>query len=365
MFHKSTMNMKTTRPKYKFVQALQEDHKQPLFSVQFSPFATYDLFASCGSNRVTIYRIEEGKIQPALCFADPNVNETFYCCAWAVNSKTLDQVVCAAGVHAIIRIISPYPPYPVKYLSGHGGAINDIKVMPGTLDILLTASKDHSLRLWNITTQVCIAIFGGVEGHRDEVLSADFHPTGARILSGGLDHALKIWNIEQDILDAIELSRKYNEHISEKSFPTVRKHFPTFSTRDIHENYVDCVTWHGDTVISKSCQNLLMHWRPMKNVNDIKYTSDPTATIINNIRLNWCDLWFVRFSWDAGRKILALGTTKGSVYLLDIDDNSKSTVTIPKCQSTVRQTCFNNDGRILICSCENGTISRFDRLPED
>lgn len=359
--------MKSSKNKFKFAQCVIEDHKRAIYSVQFNRYVNYDLFATVGANRITVYKIEDDSIEPLLCFADQNPNEEYYCCAWGIDIRTKqkDSLVLAAGSHGIIRIISPYNTTPIKYLSGHGSAINDLKVSPTNPELVLSASKDHSLRLWNMCTDVCIAIFGGVEGHRDSVLSADFHLSGTRIVSCGLDHALKIWTLDEEIMGLIETSRKYNDMIEDESFPTVRKHFPTFSTRDIHENYVDCVSWFEDYVLSKSCQNVMTMWRPGKApIEDYvlpqKYTTDSTASIICHYRVKHCNLWFVRFSMDPKKRFLALGNTQGKIYLFDLKMNSKSELVFSKCRSTIRQTCFNNDGSKLICTCEDGSILRWD-----
>jgi hypothetical protein len=55
-------------------------------------------------------------------------------------------------------------------MTGHGGSINCIKVLPNNTDLVLTASEDQSIRLWNIKTGQPITIFGGEKGHQDQVL---------------------------------------------------------------------------------------------------------------------------------------------------------------------------------------------------
>jgi len=359
----------------------REDHGQPLFGVSVNTHLSEAggpvVFATVGFNRVTIYQSEDDDIKLLQCYADPDPEENFYTCAWSYDADTNKPLLAAAGARGIVRLFSPASMTCIRHFVGHGHAVNEVKFHPRDPNLLLSVSKDHAMRLWNIKTEHNIAILGGVEGHRDEVLSADFNSAGTRIISSGMDHSLKIWRFDtEELEEAVEASYSHDTVRTKETFPTELCHFPDFSTRDIHRNYVDCCRWFGDFILSKSCENKIVCWKPGGLVKEAEEKEDKDrvdklienkSVIIHQLDLRDCDIWFMRFSLDPSERLLALGNQAGRIWVWDLEEEEPRQIrgvqlSHAKCTSAVRQTSWSRDGRMLIGVCDDGTVWRWDRV---
>ena len=213
--------------------------------------------------------------------------------------------------------------------------------------------------------------FFGARGHRNDVLSVDFHPdlfscpeSGREdvvvIATGGMDNAVKVWSTRgKKVSKAIEDSESWEDEIVE--FPTAKIHVPEFSTFHAHNHFVDCVRYFGDVIFSKSVENKIVAWTPDfsliesanatkdNNSNNNRNNNDKNTLEVdvnmnssnnnnnNKFRRSFRKLksfnlvdaenWWVRFSLAKETSVLCCGNTKGLVRVwkfCDSDSNSDS-----------------------------------------
>ena len=121
-------------------------------------------------------------------------------------------------------------------LSGHGDEIYDICFSPTNSSLLLSSSKDTSVRLWNVQTATCIAIFAGHDGHRGTVMTTSWHCLGKYFISCSMDSTVKMWSLEGG-----KMKRAISESFLSKSRLSSREgvlheNFPVTFDK-VHTNY--------------------------------------------------------------------------------------------------------------------------------
>ncbi len=84
-----------------------------------------------------------------------------YTCDWSIDAYSGAPLLATGGLRGIVKVINCTRKIVARTIIGHGNSINDIHFHPVDPSILLTASKDESVRLWNVATGVCIAVFAG------------------------------------------------------------------------------------------------------------------------------------------------------------------------------------------------------------
>ena len=298
---------------------IEERHRKPLYTCRFCDNipAYSNYFATAADNQVSVYKLSENsaslRVSAELvqAFQDSDTTEKYYCCAWA-SLGTNAPLLVVAGLNGPIKGLSLTAPYELtSLLMGHGDAVYDLRTHPIDDGLMLSASKDESVRLWNLRTCVCIAVFAGSGGHRNAVLAIDIHPLGNTFLSSGMDTTIKIWNLEKpDICQAIQLSDSHprpHDFSGELNFRTATQQTPLFSTNQVHSNYVDSVKWVGDCVMSKSVCDSIVLWAPDSP------RSANSSVILRRFKLPNFAIWYSQMDIFPPYDWFAVGNDDGKV----------------------------------------------------
>lgn len=143
----------------------------------------------------------------------------------------------------------------VRSLVGHGQGINELAISPLSTNILASASEDYTIRLWDLRPkyehQPCVAMFAG-GGHKMPILAMAFHPNGRWLLSAGMDTAVCLWAVPP--LDQLERG-EVQESNSKTHVDPMMIHYPHFRSTEVHHNYVDCMVFYGDLIISRNANS--------------------------------------------------------------------------------------------------------------
>ncbi|KAI9795110.1 MAG: hypothetical protein M1816_000132 [Peltula sp. TS41687] len=224
----------------------------PIYGVQFYPDLAPGVdpfFAVTGGCETLVCRLTtqgDEPVEVVRAFKDVDTGARLNSCAWTKDLATSHPLICVAGTPPKINVLDIVTGQVVKN-------INDLAVSPVSSDILASGSDDRSIRIWSLNdrhqTQPCALICAG-QGHREAVLTIAFHASGRYLLSGGMDCTVNLWLLPELPNDTTGSER-----------PRVL-HYPHFSTSAIHSDYVDCVMFFHDLVLSKCArEGKIVLWR--------------------------------------------------------------------------------------------------------
>ena len=295
----------------------EEHHKQTIYACRFCDNipAYADYFATVAGTWVSVYRVTSTgidggvKVDLEQAFSDADAEEFLYCVTWASTGSNV-PVLMVAGKQGTIKGIMMSSPFELRsILLGHGDSVYDLRTHPVDDGLVLSASKDESIRLWNVRTSVCIAVFAGAGGHRGAVLAIDIHPLGNVFASSGMDTTIKIWNLEKpDLCSAIDLSDSNPRGpAGNHNFRSVSQQDPLYSTNQVHMNYVDSVKWVGDFLLTKATGEAVTLWAP----DSTRYAG--AALILRTFHLPLFKIWYAQMDVFAPFDVFCVGNDDGRV----------------------------------------------------
>lgn len=167
--------------------------------------------------------------------------------ALATSSSNPDILLSASRDHSVIiwNLTRDEQNYgvPKRSLRGHSHIVEDVAISQDGA-FAISASWDKTLRLWDLNEGTTLQRF---VGHTNDVLSVAFSPDNRQIVSSGRDKTIKVWNTIGECKYSYEHGKNHNDWIS-----TVR-----FSPASSNSNTIISAGW--DKLVKVSW-NLFLIW---------------------------------------------------------------------------------------------------------
>lgn len=352
-------------------------------------------------------------------YQDPDQGENFYCCVFAgrslietslkvntepskvhaekasdvnvgdytnrfysaTNQKNLvegPQLLCVAGLGGTIKVIDTVQEKLIYDLVGHTGGVWDLKAHPSNDHLLLSAGQDESIRLWNLKYPTLIAVFAGVQGHRDAVISIAWHPSGEYFMSAGMDGVVRMWSImTPEVQKAIENSfeppfvqpNKYNSEQVQNGgrntafFDTAVHMQPFWYSKEMHHEFIDCVQFIGDLILSKATTCKVSIWAPELPDDIVNTIAEKNGVCHHLVDYNnpYAQEWYVRFCTDKRGLFLVCGNCAGDIRVYEVDEPSRELARLnTPVSSIVRMVQFSPDEKVLVACFDGGVVCKYN-----
>ncbi|GET85863.1 hypothetical protein, conserved [Leishmania tarentolae] len=194
----------------------------------------------------------------------------------------------------------------IRTYSGHSLAVYCCCFSPKG-DMFVTASRDRTIRLWNLRTGASTVMKGG---HNGFVLSCDYSPKGNRVVSSSDDRTIKLWNTSS---------------------------CSKVATLKGHEDKVYCVKYNssGELIVSASCDNTVRVWNAESQTKLMTLRGHTLAvfscafsnTDSGKFVVSGSDDRVVKiWDWASGKEIMSLLGHIGTVWTVTFSHNDKYVV---------------------------------------
>lgn len=95
-------------------------------------------------------------------------------------------------------------------------------------------------------------------------------------------------------------------------------HVPEHTNNSSHRNYVDCVRFLGDLVLSKSTDNCISLWTPDEVTSSASESQSSSIIHLQDYKMENCNIWYVRFAIDTMNQNLYCGNIDGRIFVWDL-----------------------------------------------